>query len=369
MAPVLKPALSRDVHPPGPRRRHLSATLVQVAPVWAAWLAVVVVLAVVAVLTGLAAEGHHAGQPYVVREGVLWPFHAWDVGRYRAIAATGYPDGRGGFAYAFFPLWPGLLSLGRPDLVGALVAVPASLAAFVGVSHLSPAQPRRTAITLALWPGSFTLAMLYPDGLALALAVAALACAWRRRYLSAGLLAAIAATARPNAWLLVIPLAAVALESRRVSAWVAAAAPVLATAAVEIAFALRSGSLTATASAQRQWGRTGPWHLGVEVWGSARHGHVQSVVEVAIAVAVIALCVRAWRSFPDRALPLYASAVVALSLGTGSFQSIGRQSLAAFPLVWLVAFERPGILGRPAAPWVAGALNAGLWLAIAVFAP
>ncbi len=362
--PPLSPGRGRDAA----GRRPLSSTVAGVAPVWAAWLAVVCVLAAIAVLTGLAGEGRHPGQPYVVREGLLWPLHAWDAGRYAEIARHGYPDGRGGWQYAFFPLWPGLLSLGRATLIGAVVAIPASFAAFVGVGHLATVAPRRAALALALWPGSFALAMLYPDGLALALSVAAFASAWRARYLWAGALAAVATATRPNAWLLAIPLVAVALERRRASAWLAAAAPVVATAAVEIAFAARSGSLTATSSAQRAWGRTGPWHLGVELVHVVTRGHVQTIVEVAVAVAVAALCVRAWRSFSGWALPLYATAVVALSLGTGSFQSIGRQSLAAFPLVWLAA-ERPGLLAHPAAPWLAGALNVGLWLAIAVVAP
>ena len=327
------------------------------------------VLAALAVVSGAASEGPSTGQPYVVREGLLWPLRAWDAGRYLELARSGYPADRGGWQYAFFPLWPGLLTLGPASLLGTVVAIPASLAAFLGLGHLSPASPRRTAIALALWPGSFALAMLYPDGLALALSVAALGCAWRRRYLTAGLLAAIAATTRPNAWLLVIPLLAVASERRRAAAWVAAAAPVLATAAVEVAFAARSGSLTATSSAQRAWGRTGPWHLAVELWHAGSRGHVQTVVEVAIAGAIIALCVCAWRAFSGPALPLYATAVVTLSLGTGSFQSIGRQSLAAFPLLWLVAADRPGLLAHPAAPWLAGALNVGLWFAIALVAP
>lgn len=351
------------------RRRYLQATVVEVVPVWACWLATVLLLAAFAVVTGLAGHGQHAGQPFVDRSGALWPLHSWDAGRYLEIARHGYPSGHGGWQYAFFPLWPGLLSLGHASLLGPVLAVAASLAAFIAVAHLSPVSPRRTALVLALWPGSFALALAYPDGLVLALLAAAVGCAWSERYTLAALLAALAATARPNAWLLVIPLAALAFERRRGRAWLAALAPLLAAAAVQIAFARRSGSLTATTDAQSAWGRTGPLHLLTELADVVRHGHVQTVIELAVTVVLISLCVCAWRTRSRGVFPVYCTAVVVLSIGTGSFQSIGRQSLAAFPLIWLVADDRPGLLRHPLAPWFAGALNVGLWLAIALVAP
>src|SRR5262249_12151655 len=140
--------------------------------VWAVWLAAVAGFVVLAVATGAIASGPHHGMPGVARDGPLWPLRSWDFAWYRQIADHGYPAGRVSREDAFFPLWPLLLSALRPlgsSLAAALVAVPASALAFLGVAHLAP-EPRRAAVALACLPGSFALLLLYPDGLALAAA-------------------------------------------------------------------------------------------------------------------------------------------------------------------------------------------------------
>src|SRR3954447_25386191 len=150
--------------PPSPPRAALG--------VWALWLGAVVGLVALLVATRLIASGAHHGMPGVVREGPLWPLRSWDVAWYERIAEHGYPAGRVTREDAFFPLWPVLLRLLSPlgaSLAAALIAVPASAAAFVGVARLAP-HPHRAAVALACLPGSFALALLYPDGLALAAA-------------------------------------------------------------------------------------------------------------------------------------------------------------------------------------------------------
>ena len=115
------------------------------------------------------------------------------------IAHSGYPAGHGGRQYAFFPLWPLLLHWAGTHLeivVGAALAWAACLGAFFGVSNGLPRSPLRSALALACWPGSFALALVYPDALALAAAAWAAAFALRGKPLAAGALGVVAA-ARP----------------------------------------------------------------------------------------------------------------------------------------------------------------------------
>ena len=95
---------------------------------------------------------------------------------------------------------------------------------------------------------------------------------------------------------------------------------------------------------------------------------MQTLAEVALGILAVTLCVLLWRRGPgSRAWARYATAVLALSLGSGSWQSIGRQALLAFPLAWAAA-AHPALRRRRVV--VAGALvNAGLILALPWMAP
>ena len=269
-------------------------------------------------------------------------------------------------------------------VVGGALAWAATLAAFFGLSNGLPSSPLRSALALACWPGSFALALAYPDGLALAAAAWAAAFALRGKPLAAGLLGAIAALARPNGVLIALPLFWLA-RGKGVRGWLGAALPVAAAAGVEAYFWAHSDDATAFFDAQRLWGRDGPSGLGN--WADHVHEVVQShwlpIVLLAV-VAVVAL-VLAWRrfglwatavgayvcavpillaatrsleGFVDSAraalvLPLlvllwklgpryrpwaaFSTAVVALLLLSGTIQSFGRQSLFAFPIFWAIA--------------------------------
>ena len=345
--------------------------------VWAVWLVATVGFVALAVAVGAISSGPaDHGMPGVTRIGPLWPLRSWDFARYARIATDGYPTGRVVREDAFFPLWPLILAAGRPlvhmSVVGGLVAWASSAAAFVGVALLNPlAPPRRTAVALALMPGSFALALAYPDGLALAAAVWACVFVRRGPTWPALSLALVPALARPNGFLLALPLLLLARRregrDRRV-ALAAAAMPVVGTAAVHLYLAVRTGDLLAFTHAQRYWDRGGPWLL---VWSLVRvlwTGHLQTVAEALAAAFAIWLARRLWHLGPaQRPWALYALAVLALSLGSGSYQSIPRQSLFAFPLVWAAA-AAPS-LQRPRVVALAVAANAGLVLALPLMPP
>ncbi|MGZ4257163.1 MAG: hypothetical protein ACXVRE_05295 [Gaiellaceae bacterium] len=383
-----------------------------VVGIWAVWAGAVIATVAIGIAAGAYARSRAVpGTP-------LFPLFSWDFGWYERIAQHGYAavaDRR----YAFFPLWPWLLRASGPvadwKLAGA-VALAASALAFLGVAAGSPAgRPRHAALALACWPGSFALLLAYPDGLALAAAAWAAALVLRERPLLAAPLGAAAALLRPNGLLIALPLAWLA-RGRDWRYKLAAAAPVAAGVAVELFFWTRSGHVDAFFHAQRLWGRKGP--TGIGHWADHVRGRVDShpaLIAVLLVVAVAAV-VFAWRrfgplttaavayvcavplllasthslqGFVDSAravlvLPLlvvlwrmderyrpwaaFATAVVALLLGSGLMQSFGRQSLYAFPIFWALG-EGPAWLRRPPLAALGFAANLAIALLLTRFAP
>ena len=279
-------------------------------------------------------------------------------------------------------------------VAAAALAWAASAAAFFGVAQGIPRARLRTALALACWPGSFALALGYPDALALAAAAWAAALAMRERPLAAGLLGAVAALARPNGVLIALPLAWLARGKGPARVARSGSPGGRGRGAVEAYFWARSGSATVFFDAQRLWGRGGPgrfgnWsrHLGgvlerhglligllavvaaaavVLVWRRfglwptaavayacavplllAATQSLQGFVDSARAALVLPLLVVLWRLGPRyRPWAAFATAVVGLLLVSGTMQSFGRQSLFAFPIFWAIA-EGPRWLRYP----------------------
>jgi len=385
----------------------------RIAVVWLVWLgAVLVTLAI-----GLAA-GAYVRQPGWILHDGLWPLYAWDYNWYVNIARNGYPDGLGGRQYAFFPLWPLALSwvgVHWEPVLAAALAWGASLVAFLGVAAGRTGSPLTSALALACWPGSFALAIAYPDGLALAAAAWAAALALRDRPLLAGAVGAVAAFARPNGVLIALPLAWLA-RGRGPWAWVGAGLPVAAAAGVEAYSWDRSDDATAFFDAQRLWGRKGPSGLGT--WADHLGGVLErhGVVIGPLALAAAAALVIAWRryglwptvvgayvcavplllaatsslqGFVDSAraalvLPLlvvlwrlgpryhpwaaYSTVVVVLLILSGTIQSFGRQSLFSCPIFWAIA-DGPRWLRSPPLAVLGFSGNIVLVLLLTHFAP
>jgi hypothetical protein len=385
----------------------------RIAAVWAVWLGAILVT----VAIGLAAGAYHWSLGWVEHRG-LWPLYSWDYNWYVLIARTGYTPFQQGLQYAFFPLWSLLLRWAgfHWDVILAIgLAWVASAAAFFGIANGLPRAGLRSAVALACWPGSFALALAYPDGVALAAAAWAAAFALRGRPLLAGLLGALAAVARPNGVLIALPLALLAPRTG-LRGWIGAAMPVAAAATVEAYFWRHSGRATAFFHAQREWGRGGPRNLSrwAEHVGDvlARHGVLIGLLAVVAAVAlvfawrhfgawhtaigayacavpVLLAATRSLEGFVDSAraalvLPLlvvlwrlgpryrpwaaYSTVVVALLLLSGTIQSFGRQSLYAFPIFWAIA-DGPRWLRWPPLAVLGFAGNLALVLLLTHFAP
>src|SRR5579884_1185372 len=143
----------------------------------------------------------------------------WDAAWYVHIAAHGYappplPGSPLGWDMAFFPLFPGLvrglsvltgltplaagLALGL--LIGALAAVAVGMLA----RHLAGEEVADRAVLLwSVFPGAFVLSMAYSEGLTALAAAACLLALLRRRWVVAGLSAAVATATAPSALVLV----------------------------------------------------------------------------------------------------------------------------------------------------------------------
>ena len=381
--------------------------------VWLAWLGAI--LATLGI--GLAAGVYHWSGGWYVSHGI-YPLFAWDYNLYRLIADQGYPAHRVGQEYAFFPLWPTLL-----DWVGhhwdATVAIgvawASSLAAFFGIAEGLPSSRLRSALALACWPGSFALAIAYPDSLALAAAAWAAALALRGRPLAAGVLGAVAAVARPNGVLIALPLAWLGRRAG-LRGWAGAALPVAAAAGVEAYFWARSDHARAFFDAQKLWGRGkpgkvggwadhvasvvdrhwllvgllaaaavvvlvyawrrfGPWPTAIAAYACvvplllAATRSLEGLVDSARAALVLPLLVVLWRLGPRyRPWAAFATVVVASLLLSGTVQSFGRQSLFAFPIFWAIA-DGPRWLRYPQLAVLGFAGNLALVLLLTRFAP
>ena len=176
----------------------------------------------------------------------------WDGRWYVRIALHGYPTSvpQGDFyagtgrqvqsSVAFFPLYPLLVRgldrvlPGGADVAGAVLALLigalATVLVWMVAERVADRQVAdRAAVLFAFSPGAFVLTLVYAEGLLVLLSAACLLALLERRWLLAGVMAALAGATRPNATAVMLACAwaaAVAISNER--DWRAAAAPVLA---------------------------------------------------------------------------------------------------------------------------------------------
>jgi Mannosyltransferase (PIG-V) len=152
---------------------------------------------------------------------------AWDANRYLIIAAHGYTYIPGNLRhdslFAWFPGYSGLIDAIQwipgvgPVRAAFVITIAAGLVAAWGLARLVvlvTGDSRVALITAALWalaPGTIVLAMLYPEALFCALAAWSLVALVERRWLTAGLLAALSGTVRLSASALAVAIAVAVL--------------------------------------------------------------------------------------------------------------------------------------------------------------
>ncbi len=309
--------------------------------------------------------------------GVLSPDHfadmffRWDGAWYLALVDQGYPHGvpvvAGGEAaqstIAFFPGFP--LAIRGLQRVTGLPAKPAAIvivfifgaAAAVLLWCLvrrvadAAAADRATAL-FCFFPGSFVLSLAYSEALMLALAAGCLLALISRRWLAAGIAAALATAVRPNAVALVAACAWEAGRALRRREWRAVAAPLLAPVGV-LAFFGFLWSRTGEASAWLRTQQDG-WEQKVDfgrstvsdVWRVAQHpiADLNKLIAVASLAFLVVSGVLLLCSKLPAVLTVYTAVVVFMAFASEVGGSRPRFLLTAFPLIVAVAVRIRGLL-------------------------
>ncbi|MER6122494.1 mannosyltransferase family protein [Streptomyces sp. NPDC001795] len=322
---------------------------------------------------------------------------SWDSVWYLRIAAHGY----GRIEYnrtgvhndlAFFPLYPGLIHgltrLTRLDgvVAGLLVSWTAAAVAAYGIYLIGAHLHGRAVATVLvlLWgllPHSVVLSMAYTEPVLTAFAAWSLYAVLTRRWLWAGVLAALAGLSRPNGVAVATAVLAAAAQEvwrtrgRGVShrLWTGAALAPLGWAGYVLWVGHRRGDpLGGYFTVQRLWGSRFDFGQGALRFTEHMllHGtrllFPMALVITGVSTVLFALLLA------DRApLPLvvYSGVLLLITLGgSGFFESKPRFLLPAFPLLIVVA--RALVRTARARPWhaavVAGAL-AGLSLSYGAY--
>lgn len=297
----------------------------------------------------------------------------WDTTWYLDIAANGYDTftalvGTFFTNLAFFPLLPGLMAAAaaaglNPFVAALVVSNLAFLGALAGIHRLGVARfgPERAALgtwVVALAPVSAYASLAYTEAIVLALAVGAALLALRGRWLAAGLVAAPAALSRPPGFLVAVLVVALALSSAgpsgvRLRRAVAGGLPALAALAGFLAWMQAArGSWRLPLDAQEAWDR-GPVGIGLvtNLPGEVAAG-LERLVRLDVGASwtsairdvgftlVYALLLWRLRRMAGRwrdPWVVFSALCLALPFSSGSFTSMARFGLLAFPLAWAAA--------------------------------
>jgi hypothetical protein len=312
----------------------------------------------------------------------------WDSVWFLRIAEHGYHAASpSGAAWAFYPLYPGVLFVaghiffGHYVLGGIIASLVFALGAFlllhrVAEARLGAGGARRAVLYLAVFPMTFFLQAVYSESLYLLLVLGAFVLAERGRWLPAWVVTGLALLTRPSGLALLPPLALLAWRSRdRLRALAGGFLPLAMFAVYPLALWARGDDPWAFGHAQALWHRhlsdEGPfggiWNgvgaawAGVEQLASGSHVHrywpaVHDMDPVRVAainlqdfgflILFVVLTVIVWRRF-GAVYGLFAVCSLALPLSTPSsqwpLQSLPRFGLAIFPFFLALA----SLGGRP----------------------
>jgi hypothetical protein len=289
---------------------------------------------------------------------VLGVLGAWDGRWYRMVAADGYllVPGRQSDP-AFFPLFPLLLRAVHASGLGYIasgivlsnLALLAALVAFHALTRelLDEALAKRATIVAAVFPLGYAFSMGYPESVVFAAICVAGLAAMRGHWAVAIVAAAAAALARPEGLFLALPLAAAAWSqrasltpARRGLAAAAVFAPVAALASYPLYLDSVLNDPLAWSRAEHAWGRrfalSGPAHAVTHL-PQALDRTPWDIRDVAALLVYLLLLLAARRAGASWAWLLAALPIIVLPVFSGSFESIGRFGLLAPPIYWGLA--------------------------------
>jgi hypothetical protein len=364
-----------------------------VTPIWMASRLAVLLVGFLAVSTFGYRQG---GAPFTLYNNELLDLPArYDAGWYLGIAVDGYkwdPAERGQQNIAFMPALPMLMRVGgrliggHPLWAGQLLVLAACLWAFVYIfrlarSALGDAERATWAVALlAAYPFGVFFSAVYTESIFLLCAAGAFYHAGRREYVRTAAFALLCGFARPNGFLLAVPITLVALWPALVAAWrdgrndrgagvlgaVRQALPAIAAASAALAGVLAfsafiysmTGRPLAWLEAHAAWGRTfGTWvshgpFQELAYGGLYDYTRSQPIDAVNFAAVLLALAA-IWPVTRRFGVPygVFIAVNVIPPLTSGGLLSIGRVTAALFPVFfWLAAV----IPARHRVAWLVG---------------
>ena len=293
---------------------------------------------------------------------ILRSLTSWDGWYYLGIVRDGYQADPVSGAYsniAFPPLYPMLIRLLSWPIPGSegIVAILISNLAFIGALALlvrlgTPYLGRRRATMAAglliIYPFASVFAMAYTESLFLLLMVAAFLAAERGHRAWAGVFLALTVLCRLQGIALILPLLIIMLRQdgwrpRPSQAWLMLGP--LAGAAFLAYIATVTGAATAFLDAQQAWGREG-------FGGAAPSGTIAAMFtpyQGALILTLLASCfLLIFRRVDRLRLEYFLVPIlfIAAELSSGSLEAVGRITMLAFPLVWILANRRSSIARR-----------------------
>lgn len=295
----------------------------------------------------------------------------WDGSWYLRLAERGYPTSthltgqlRG---VAFFPLFPllaravssatGLSLIASGVLVSTLLGAVATVLVWrLTLEITDRATANRVSALFCFFPGAFVFSMAYAEPLMLVGGIGCLLALLRRRWVIAGLLAAIATASRPNAAVVVLVCAwAAGAAIIRNREWRAVWAPALAPLGALSFFGylwVRTGDATAWFRAENQ-GWNDQTDFGVAAIGrftsTVTHPHISlastglnDLIGALGLVFVLVTMILLWRWRPPALVVVYALGAVALALTSKNIGLRPRMLLASFPLIMAIGAQCRG---------------------------
>ncbi len=301
---------------------------------------------------------------------------SWDGWYYLGIARDGYHAAPVVGAYtnvAFPPLFPAVvrvLSLPFPGWEGVVAVLVSNVAFLVALGLLvrfgTPYLGRRRATLaaglLVIYPFASTFAMAYTESLFLLLMVAAFLAADRGHRAWAGIFLALTVLCRLQGVALILPLWILLLRQdgwrpRASQAWLLLGP--LAGLGFLAYVATITGSPTAFLDAQKAWGRQGVGGAPGKTIGAQFSPYQGALLLTLLWSVFLLVYVRVDRVRPEYWLvPVL---FIAAEISSGSLEAVGRITMLAFPLVWILASRRSSFVRR-AWPVISG----GLFTLIAV---
>jgi hypothetical protein len=308
---------------------------------------------------------------------ILGSLTSWDGWYYLGIVRDGYQADLVAGAYsniAFPPLYPMIVRLlswpipGSEGIVAVLVSNVAFLAALallvrLGTPYMGRRRAAMAAGLLVIYPFASVFAMAYSESLFLLLMVSTFLAAERGHRAWAGIFLALTVLCRLQGIALVLPLLILMLRQdgwrpRPTLGWLLLGP--LAGVAFLGYIAAVTGTPTAFLDAQQAWGREG-------IGGAAPDGTVAAMFTPYQGALILTLLATTFllifRRTDRLRLEYWLVPVlfIAAELSSGSLEAVGRITMLAFPIVWILA-NRRSLFARRAWPMV----SVGLFAIIAV---